>query len=61
MINDPYDYAIKNNLVKADKDGTIYKRYLNGEMKKAKQSTVSSGYKVINIIIGGQDKKLSST
>lgn len=58
MINDPYDYAIKNNLVKADKDGTIYKRYLNGEMKKAKQSTVSSGYKVINIIIGGKTRNL---
>lgn len=58
MTNDPYDYAIKNNLVKADKDGTIYKRYSDGKMRKAEQSTVSSGYKVVNVVVGNKRRNL---
>lgn len=58
MIKDRYDYAIENNLVRADKDGTIYKRYANGEMRKTWQKKGANGYKCLQVMINGKQKIL---
>lgn len=55
---DVYDYAIKNNLVKADKDGTIYKRYASGEMGAVEQVNKTDGYNVVSVTINGKPRIL---
>ena len=56
MKVDRYDYAIKRGLVKAERDGTIYKRHADGSFRKVKQRKDPDKYEVINVIINGISK-----
>ncbi len=58
MKVDRYDYAIKRGLVKAERDGTIYKRHADGSFRKVKQRKDPDKYEVINVIINGISKPL---
>ena len=58
MIKDVYDYAIESGLVAADTDGTIHKRYADGEMKVVRDIYKTNGYKIVWITIDGKHKSL---
>ena len=58
MIKDVYDYAIESGLVAADTDGTIHKRYADGEMKVVRDIYKPNGYKIVWITIDGKQKIL---
>lgn len=53
-----YDYAIDNGLVVACTDGTIYKKYANGEMKKVVHPDRPGEYKIVSVNIDGKHKNL---
>ena len=58
MIKDIYDYAIENGLITADTDGTIHKRYADGEIRAAKQTNKQNGYKAVSVRIDGKSHSL---
>lgn len=56
MIKDIYDYAIESGLVTADTDGTIHKRYADGEMRVVKHADRPNKYKLVSATIDGKPK-----
>ena len=58
MKIDNYKYAIENGLVKADRDGTIYKKYADGEMRKVPKKQDRERYEKFTVRIEGKVKPL---
>ena len=58
MKKDKYDYAIDNGLIKADMDGTIYKRYADGKFRVVKHIDRPNSYNQVWVTINGKPESL---
>ena len=58
MIKDIYDYAVESGAIAADKDGTIYKIYADGEIRAVKHMDRPNSYKFVSVVINGEYKHL---
>ena len=59
MVKNIYNNVIKNDLVRVEKDGTIYKKYKSGEFKKILQHDLISGkYKGISVCMDNKQYQL---